>query len=100
MTDTKNKDENQVNTPDVYLLVHSHKDGETNNIVHYHPTDDAPYLDVEQAAKLLLGGLYAPELGECLQLIAVDADPDLTLFASDGVGTRVFREFYEGKLTI
>ena len=86
--------------PDVYLLIHAIAGGEeSHNIIHYYPTEDAPFLDLQAAAKVCLGGLYEPDKGECLQLLMIDNEPDLELTADDGVGSRIFTDFHEGELT-
>lgn len=84
--------------PDVYILIHTFETDESENVIHYHPSDDQPYLDICKAAELVLGDQYTPGK-DSLQLLGPrGTEPDMELYAADRVGTRVFKGFHEGPL--
>lgn len=85
--------------PDVYILIHTFKGDESENVIHFHPTEDQPYPDICRVAELLLGGEYTP--GEdSVQLIGpICEEPDMEFLPTDRVGTRVFCGYHEGPLT-
>jgi hypothetical protein len=87
-----------MSSPDVYLLLHTFKEGESENVFHFYPDDENPYPDICAVAEKLLEGFYKP--GEdSLQLLGpIHSVPDMEFLPTDRVGTRVWKEFHEGPL--
>lgn len=83
-------------TPDVYLLIHTFKSGDSVSTIHYTPTGDQPFPDIVKVATEVLGDLFDPAAGECVELIAVESDPDYEFLPEDSAGSKVFVDFYQG----
>jgi len=84
---------------DVYLLVHTYKDGEATSTFHYIPTDDAPYPDIVKVTQKMLADVYDPK-EDCVQLLPVDSEPDYEFLPTDRAGTKVFQDFLQGDINL